>query len=112
MFLCGDAMTSGNFHAGIVLNKNMMIVNNICTKIDEYIDSHPKNDNGFLDNEFLRLLFFNCNLLNQSMKNEIISRSIKCLINYDKIDNEHVINDLSEVPQDQYNEIIACKNFK
>lgn len=110
MFLFGDAQVSGNFHTGLVLNKNMMIVNNICTKIDEYIDSHPKNDQGLLDKEFLRLLFFNCNLLNQSMKNEIVSRSIKCLVNFDEIDNEHMITSISDVPTDQYNEMIACKN--
>ena len=55
--LCGDALSSGNFHAGIVLNKNLIAVNHICQLIDDYIDAYPKNDNNELNSNFLRLLF-------------------------------------------------------
>ncbi len=109
MLLSGDAMSAGCFHSGIVLNKNIMVVNEICHKIDEYIDSHPKVSEQNLDKEFLRLLFFNCNLLNQGAKHEIISKSINCLINYEMIDKNPTSIGLNEI-LNQYNDIIICKN--
>ena len=109
MMLCGDAMTSGNFHAGIVLNKNLATVNNICNLIDEYIDSYPKDDNGNLDKEFLRLLFFNGNIRNQEARNEIISKSIDHLINFDVLDNSELVFNLADV-LNELNDVIVCKN--
>ncbi len=78
--LCGDAMSSGNFHSGIVLNKNLIAVNNICHHINEYIDSYPKDTSGELNNNFLRLMFFHSNLSNQKMRNEIINDSVDALV--------------------------------
>ncbi|XWV25739.1 hypothetical protein QJ857_gp1349 [Tupanvirus soda lake] len=107
--LCGDAMSSGNFHAGIVLNRNLIAVNQICQLIDEYIDSYPKDENGNLDNNFLRLMFFNGNALNQKARNEIITKSIENLVNFNALDNDNTVFNLSVVLS-ELKEIILCKN--
>lgn len=109
IMLCGDAMASGNFHAGIVLNRNLVAVNDICRHIDEYIDSYPKDDQGNLNNNFLRLLFFHGNLLNQKARNEIITKSIDALINFNALDNDTSVFNLSQILT-ELNEIILCKN--
>lgn len=107
--LCGDAMASGNFHAGIVLNKNLMAVNSICNLIDEYVDSYPKDQQGNLDKEFLRLLFFNGNLHNQEIRNEIIAKSISHLINFHQVDQSNLVFNLSDI-LNELKDVIICKN--
>ena len=107
--LSGDAMSSGNFHAGIVLNKNLVAVNAICQMIDEYIDAYPKDSNGYLNNDFLRLLFFHGNLLNQSARNEIITKSINNLINFSALDKDNTVFDLPSI-MIEMKDIILCKN--
>lgn len=107
--LCGDAMVCGNFHSGIVLNRNLVAVNTLCISIDEYIDAYPKDANGNLDNNFLRLLFFNGNLSNQRTRNEIITKSIASLINFKALDEDTTILNLADVLFEM-KELILCKN--
>ena len=109
IMLCGDAMVSGNFHAGIVLNKNMVAVHNICQWIDQYIDAYPKDENGNLNNNFLRLLFFHANISNQKASHQIISKSIDALINFDAINKDSTKYTLNEILS-QLPELILCKN--
>ena len=109
IMLCGDAMASGNFHTGIVLNRNLVAVNNICQLIDEYIDAYPKDKDGNLNNNFLRLLFFHVNIINQKARNEIITKSLEALINFGKLDNDDSIFNLQQILS-EFNEIILCKN--
>lgn len=109
--LCGDAMASGNFHAGIVLNKNLLAANNTCLLIDEYTDSYPKNDNGDLDNDFLRLMFFHVNLSNQEHIDEIIKKSIDALIDFHKIDEDKSVLTLPEILA-ELGDTILCQNCK
>ncbi|XWV24507.1 putative ORFan [Tupanvirus deep ocean] len=107
--LCGDAMSSGNFHAGIVLNRNLVAVNQMCLLIDEYIDAYPKDENGNLDNNFLRLMFFHGNTLSQKARNEIITKSIENLINFNALDSDDTVFNLSNILS-ELKEIILCKN--
>ena len=107
--LCGDAMSSGNFHAGIVLNRNLVAVSQMCHLIEEYIDAYPKDKEGNLNNNFLRLLFFHGNLLNQKARNEIITKSIDNLINFAALDNDTTVFTLAYVLSEM-KEIILCKN--
>lgn len=109
ILLCGDAMVSGNFHAGIVLNKNLLAVNHICNIIDEYIDAYPKNKEGFLDSNFIRLLFFTCNLSNQQSIKEIINKSIDCLVNFEAVNQNKSIIDPEQILE-ELTEVIVCKN--
>ena len=109
IMLCGDAMVSGNFHSGIVLNKNMIAVHNICQSIDQYIDAYPKDENGNLNNNFLRLLFFHGNISNQKVSHQIINKSIDALINFDAIDKDPTQYNFQEILT-QLSEILLCKN--
>jgi len=107
--LCGDAMASGNFHAGIVLNMNLVAVSRMCQLMDDYIDAYPKDSNGNLHSNFLRLLFFHGNILNQRVRNEIITKSIDALINYDALDKDDSVFDLPQILL-ELNDIIVCQN--
>lgn len=106
--LCGDAMSSGNFHSGIVLNKNLVALNHVCQLIDEYIDSYPKTDCG-LDERFVKLLFFNANLSNQHAIDDIIKISIDVLINYKALDNDKTVFTFQDILK-ELGDIILCKN--
>lgn len=105
----GDALVSGNFHAGIVLNRNLMSVNYLCQLIDEYIDSYPKNDKNELDSNFLKLLFFHGNMSNQTAVNYVIKKSCQVLINYKEIDKVETYFNLSRILT-ELGDIIFCKN--
>lgn len=107
--LCGDAVCSGNFHSGIVLNRNLIGANNICQLIDEYIDAYPKDHDGHLNNNFLRLLFFHGNLINQRARNEIITKSVDALINYGALDRDESVFDLPYI-MEELKDCILCKN--
>ena len=114
--LCGDALACGNFHTGTVLNRNIIAVNNMCQLIDQYIDSYPKV-NGYLNKNFLRLLFFHGNLSNQKARDNIITCSIEKLVNFSACDNdktilplEHILNELSATNKSKKNEFIT-KNY-
>jgi hypothetical protein len=107
--LCGDAMASGNFHAGIVLNRNLVAINHLCQLIEEYIDAYPKDINNNLNNNFLRLMFFHGNLLNQKARNEIITKSIDNLINFHALDNDVSVFNLSHILSEMKEDIL-CKN--
>lgn len=109
LILCGDAMCSGNFHAGIVLNKNLLAVNNLCQLIDEYIDSYPKDKNCNLNNNLLRLLFFKGNLHSQNARNEILEKSIDALINFSELDKDEQNYSLPDILS-EFKDIIVCKN--
>ena len=109
IFLCGDAMASGNFHAGIVLNRNLIAANHICSMIDEYIDAYPKTSSGKLNNNFLRLMFFNANVSNQVAINDIISKSIDATINFGEIDKDEFTFTLQDALK-ELDDIILCKN--
>ena len=109
MILCGDAMSSGNFHSGIVFNKNLVAANKICQQIDLYIDAYPKDENCNLNNNFLRLLFFHGNLSNQKTTSEIINKSVDALINFSALDNDETVFDLPQILI-ELNDIIICKN--
>lgn len=109
MALLGDAMVSGNFHAGIVLNRNLLASNYLCQLIDEYIESYPKNNNNELDNDFLKLLFYHGNISNQNAIKDIIIKSSDVLINYKKIDEINFTFTLDKLFV-ELNNIIFCKN--
>ena len=107
--LCGDAMASGNFHAGIVLNRNLIAVNHICQLVDEYIDSYPKLEDDSMDDRFMKLLFFNGNLSNQIAIDEIIKKSIDVLINFSALDKDDFTFNLADIIR-ELGDIILCKN--
>jgi len=108
MAMLGDAMVSGNFHSGVVLNRNLMAVDNMCILIDKYIDSYPTLNN-VLDINFLRQMFFHGNLSNQEAINYIIKKSKDSLINYTEIDREDFNFKLNDIIK-ELGDIILCKN--
>lgn len=106
--LCGDAMVSGNFHAGIVLNRNLVAVHQMCQQIDQYIDSYPKINNQ-LSVHFLRLMFFQSNLMNEKTKNDIIKTSIHHTIHFKKLSTDTTRLYFSDVHL-QMKHLFVCKN--
>ena len=107
--LCGDAMASGNFHTGLVLNKNLISINKMCCLIDDFIDAYPKDKHGHLNYNFLRLLFFHVNLNNQDTRNDIITKSIENLVNFNELDNDSSTLCLSNILFD-LKDVILCQN--